>query len=400
LGASGVTLSFSGLIDGTMLAAPIAGLALGDVLQVTSSQYVMASSTAISGANTILNLLGAQGTIGSLLLADTTLTASVADTALTTGGYAVSLTAALPCYAAGTRIAIPGGEAPVETLKPGALVMTASGSCVPVRWVGHRHVTTSGHPSPEQLWPVRISPGAFADGRPRSDLFLSPDHAVWEAGVLLLARDLINGSSIMQVPMDQLTYWHIELDRHNLLLAEGLAAESYLDSGNRDSFAGGGEGKCRPRATAPYAERVLEGPLLSAVKARLFYRARCAPPPPSAPPALVADGIALPVLQKTPELWRAALPAAYHNIALVSSAWVPAEHFAPSLDRRRLGVRLFGAWADEQALPLDGPAFAAGFYPTEITAEGACRWTNGTGRFDLPRGAHTLTLRLEPHPAG
>jgi hypothetical protein len=52
-------------------------------------------------------------------------------------------------------------------------------------------------------------------------------------------RELINGTSIAQVPVDTITYYHVELQHHDVLLADGLPAESYLDTGNRANFAGG-----------------------------------------------------------------------------------------------------------------------------------------------------------------
>jgi hypothetical protein len=47
--------------------------------------------------------------------------------------------------------------------------------------------------------------------------------------VLIPVRHLINGSTIVQVPMARVTYHHLELAEHNVLLAEGLPAESFLD---------------------------------------------------------------------------------------------------------------------------------------------------------------------------
>lgn len=59
-------------------------------------------------------------------------------------------------------------------------------------------------------------------------------------GVLIPIKHLINGTTIAQVPVDEVTYYHIELDDHEMLLAEGLPAESYLDTGDRRKFTNGG----------------------------------------------------------------------------------------------------------------------------------------------------------------
>ena len=46
-----------------------------------------------------------------------------------------------------------------------------------------------------------------------------------------------NGGSIAQIECDAITYYHIELPRHDVLLADGMPAESYLEAGARDAFA-------------------------------------------------------------------------------------------------------------------------------------------------------------------
>jgi hypothetical protein len=106
-----------------------------------------------------------------------------------------------------------------------------------VTWVGRREVDCADHAQPRKVWPVRVEAGAFGPGRPHSDLFLSPDHAVFVGEVLIPVRCLINGSTITQVNVDHVTYHHIELAAHNVLLAEGLPAESFLDMRDGSNYA-------------------------------------------------------------------------------------------------------------------------------------------------------------------
>jgi hypothetical protein len=47
--------------------------------------------------------------------------------------------------------------------------------------------------------------------------------------VLIPVKYLVNGSTVAQVPVDRITYHHIELAGHDVLLAEGRPAESFLD---------------------------------------------------------------------------------------------------------------------------------------------------------------------------
>jgi hypothetical protein len=84
---------------------------------------------------------------------------------------------------------------------------------------------------------VRVAAGAFGAGRPHSDLFLSPDHAVYVGEVLIPVKHLINGSTIAQVPVARVTYCHLELAEHDVLLAEGLPAESFLDMRDGSNYA-------------------------------------------------------------------------------------------------------------------------------------------------------------------
>jgi hypothetical protein len=83
-------------------------------------------------------------------------------------------------------------------------------------------------------------------GRPGRDLYLSPDHAVFTDGVLIPVRYLVNGATIVRQEFSHVTYWHVELPVHGVVLAEGLAAESYLDTGNRAAFAEGSKARALP----------------------------------------------------------------------------------------------------------------------------------------------------------
>ena len=148
---------------------------------------------------------------------------------------------ATACYGAGTAILTATGERPVERLAVGDQVVALHARALRrIAWIGHRRLRPAAHANVADLHPIRIRRGAIADGVPHRDLLVSPDHAIHLGGCLIPARCLLNGDSIARQPVEEVTYFHIELDRHDLLLAEGLAAESYLDTGNRAAFANGG----------------------------------------------------------------------------------------------------------------------------------------------------------------
>lgn len=158
-----------------------------------------------------------------------------------------SLTTTLLCFLEGTRIATPGGDKRVEDLRAGDVVSTADGGTTTVQWLGEQPVeTATAHPA--KVNPIRIAAGALAENVPSRDLMVSPDHAIWIEGYLVNASALVNGTTITretQMPA-RFTYYHVETGRHELLLAEGCAAESYVDFVGRDGFANGAE-----RADAP-----------------------------------------------------------------------------------------------------------------------------------------------------
>jgi T5SS/PEP-CTERM-associated repeat protein/autotransporter passenger strand-loop-strand repeat protein len=145
------------------------------------------------------------------------------------------------CFAAGTRISTGSGLIAVEELSVGDRAVTDDGTCEPIVWIGQRTVHCKRHPKPETVSPVRVMRGAFGRNVPLRDLYLSPDHAVFVNGVLVPVKLLINGTSIARVRRDRVTYYHVELPRHAVILAEGLTVESYLDLGDRADFANGGE---------------------------------------------------------------------------------------------------------------------------------------------------------------
>jgi hypothetical protein len=140
------------------------------------------------------------------------------------------------CFMAGTGILTPQGEAPIETLKRGDLVLTADGEAKVV-WVG-RQTIVSRFADPIRNWPIRVLAGAIADNLPCRDLLVSPDHALLVDGVLIHAGALVNGTSIRrenQVP-EKFVYYHVELDDHSLILAENVPAETFVDNVDRMNF--------------------------------------------------------------------------------------------------------------------------------------------------------------------
>jgi len=356
-------------------------------------------------------------------------------------GY--SLAAA--CYAAGTRVLAAQGEVPIERLAVGDQVRTRFGGLLPVRWIGQRRIDCRQHRDPLAVRPVRVAANAFGAGLPSRDLFLSPDHAVAMDGVLIPIRLLANGGSIRQ-ETDTATvhYFHLELDRHDLLWAEGLEAESYLDTGNRAMFANaadagtpdaGAEAQCcfdtdawLHRDTDAQLRRemgsclpFLDDPaqveqLWRRLAARSVQLGMLLPQVATTPdPALrVAAGSSrfAPVLHDG-GCYTFVLPPLPNGARLQSRCAVPSALRPWLEDRRLLGVmvqrltiRLSGAVID---LALDNPRLNDGWWLPEQGGGGLWRWTDGDAALPAIGGPSILTVALgdtmpyplaEPESAG
>ena len=320
------------------------------------------------------------------------------------------------CFAPGTGIATETGERPVETLRARDVLRTADGRQRPVRWIGRRHIDLTRHPAPEEVRPIRIQAGALAPNVPVRDLVVSPEHAMFLDGGLVPARFLLNGMSIRQeAHWRSVTWYHVELDSHDILLADGAPAESYLDTGNRGmfenadeplvlhpNFADGQAGRVG-RSCAPF----LDHPdVLKPIWDRLVARALdlgFAPPPPgpmTGDPALVLQAgtrVFQPVSARDGR-YLFALPALGEAVRLVSRVTAPSWPRPWLTDRRTLGVavrRITLRYGDEvETIPPDHPALAEGWWPVERDVASVWRWTNGGARLPLTLGRPVI-LELE-----
>jgi hypothetical protein len=266
----------NGLINidpSTLTVADLSGsgtIELGADSTLTLSGSVSAGETIIfTGTNAVLNILQSSNFLG------------------TVQGQGSSDQVNVSCFAAGTGLSTPDGTVAVEDLHEGDLVRTMLGNgSVRIIWRGERHIDCIRHPKPKQVWPVRIRRDAFGPAQPDHDLYLSPDHAVYINGVLIPVRYLINGQTIEQVPVDSVRYFHIELPAHDIVLADGLPVETYLDTGDRTNFITSPAPRLHPNfASVPTdgiariwetlgcAQLVVTGAALAAARAHLDARA-------------------------------------------------------------------------------------------------------------------------------
>jgi len=314
-----------------------------------------------------------------------------------------------PCFVAGTAILTRHGEVPVEALHIGDQVAAVvSGKLTSVVWMGRRTVDCTQARHPAELWPFRIRAHAFGPGRPHRDLFLSPDHAVHVEGVLIPIRHLENGCTIVREPRDTVTYFHVELERHDVMLTEGLGTESYLDTGNRDDFVGLNRDPATAEEHAAASQQIwadhgcapllTSGPSVRTARAKLAARATALGHRATDDPGLVVRvGGTSHSPVRDGWSWHFNLPASSERARLVSTSFVPATLQPGSADRRCLGVPVTRMMADGRIVPLHHPALGRGWH----LPEDGLRWTAGAA--ELPPLRHLSVVlapigRTQAHP--
>jgi len=299
-------------------------------------------------------------------------------------------TTANVCFVEGTRILTERGEVAVQDLRVGDLAITASGARRPVKWLGHRRIECVNHPRAPEALPVRISAHAFGPGKPRRDLYVSPGHSLCIdvlGEVFIRAHSLINGATVQQIEVESVVYWHVELDSHDVLLAENLPAESYLEMNNRSFFAENGvvslidapdgavspdAGFCRPLHD--------DGPVVEAVRAQLLSRAKALGWTLEHDPLndlhLVVDGVRNdPLCDGLSATFD--VPVGASDIRLVSRTSKPCYLPGDNRDARSLGVCLRRISVGKVEIALDDAPLHQGLHPLEMHSWGPFRWTSG-----------------------
>ncbi len=317
------------------------------------------------------------------------------------------------CFRAGTRIVTLRGEVPVEDVAVGDLVLTLSGEGAPLKpvvWTGRVTVDLARHPDPLAVRPVRMAAGTVEPGMPVRDLVVSPDHGIAledDRGrrVLVAAHWLVNGATITREPaVEVVAYHHVEVAGHEILMADGMAAESFHPDADRAVFGGNVVALDRRAVRAVDFRPVARAgrsvaPVLLGAEAAALHR-RLLGVAEGLGFALTGDaGLAVEGAETIADgegEYVFLLPAGAGPVMLRSRTFVPAETEPGSGDQRVLGVALARVVLDGVEIDLAGAAFGAGFLPCEGEPGGWWRWSTGEAWLDLPArsGESTLEVRV------
>ena len=237
---------------------------------------------------------------------------------------------------------------------------------------------------------MRVAADAFGVDRPARDLYLSPGHSVCVnvlSEVLIPIQELVNGSTVAYVDVDTVTYWHVELDSHDILLAENMQAESFLEMGANRTLLSNEAAADLPievlqRSHADFCRRFVDdGPLLAAVRDELARRADELGWMPSDAVDIVGvidDRHVKPLRLPGEALF--ALPAGAGDVLIRSCLTAPS--LLGGTDSRLLGIAVYGLVlvtdsGEVRPLDLDSSELCGCFHDGERHQHLHYRWTRG-----------------------
>lgn len=331
------------------------------------------------------------------------------------------------CFCKGSLIRTSKGDIPVEELQIGDEVFvyddaTLKGAMRRLTWVGQSHaVVRSRLPDDQAGYPVCLLKDAIAEGVPYKDMLITSEHCLFLNGRFVPVRMLVNGRSIF---FDKSTksydYYHIETERHSVIMADGVMTESYLDTGNRSAFRQPGAVVSIKQsryltwedAAAPLdVSRLFVEPLFHKMKNRAdnVKHARQ-----SYTQSLTSDdglylltetGNILTSLRRAKDWVMFMIPEDVKNLQIMSRANRPCDVIGPFLDDRRMLGVLVGdiqLFEGHKTIAVTSHLQEADLSGWNNIEDGTMRWTDGSARLCLgsrPSGSSALMV-LKIHMGG
>ena len=383
--SAGQTIIFSGSggdfgIGGISgMAGTISGWGATGTIDLTNETYGNVTGVTITGS--VLQVTDTSGTYNLQLDPAQSFSGLYAHQSQDSTGDTELTVNDIPCFLRGTAILTPGGEVAVEHLAVGDTVVTVGNARRRLVWIGTgQALVTRGQRT--AATPIIVRKDALDANVPNRDLRITKGHSLYLDGVLIPAEFLINHRSILWDDTARVvTIYHLELDTHDVLLANGAPAESYRDDGNRWLFQNANTGwDLQPQP--PCVPVLTGGPVVDAVWRRLLDRSGPRPglPLTEDPDLHMLAGGGLIKGRRTAEAaYLFDLPARPGPLRIVSRSGSPAE-VGVARDFRQLGVavRQIALWQGTRLglLEASDPRLQQqGFHAYE--PGNGCRWTNG-----------------------
>jgi len=372
-----VTFATAASTEDLILGAPQATNAFGIANWQYGDEIVFTNGATVTGAQWVgSGTLEVDSSAGTMDFTNVGLAGGTTAN-FTTGSDFVEL---VLCFMAGTQIATPTGEVPVERLAVGDKVLTHRGEVRRIVWIGIGKVlATRGRRN--AATPVIVRKGALADNVPHHDLRVTKGHAFYVDGVLIPVEFLVNHRSIeWDDRAQEVELYHVELETHDVLVANGAPAESYRDDGNRWLFRNANTGWGLP-PLEPCAPVLTGGAVVDEAWRRLLERAGARPGVPLTNDPdlhLLVDGQRVDVAQRHGDRHMFRLRPRPGTVRIVSRAAAPQE-LGLARDPRVLGVALRRIVASQGArlrvIEADDALLADGFHTFE--PDNCFRWTDG-----------------------
>ncbi|MBS1073189.1 Hint domain-containing protein [Gluconobacter cerinus] len=385
-----VISGFSGTTAGSSDSITLANVKAVDVTKVSYSDANHVVLTLKDGSSVTMNIIGVQA-------AGYTLTAN------SDGDLVYEV-----CFLADSMIKTPSGDTAVQDLTIGDTVYVYDNgqhSTQKVIWTGRKRAIVNPHRTVDEAgFPVRILKNAIGEGVPYKDMLITAEHCLFFDGKFVPARILVNETSIFyDKSLTSYDYYHIETERHSVLMADGMLTESYLDTGNRRAFRQDGavaslmahKKTWNEDSVAPlcvnrsFVEPIFRDIELRAQSAGLVRR--------SASPALTDDtdlhlitdfGQIIRPLRQANDRVMFMIPASVESVRLISHASRPSDTLGPFVDdRRNLGVLVgeVSLFASRQTINLTAHFSLSSLSGWHNLESSRYRWTNGDATLLLKR---------------
>ncbi|GAA4481332.1 Hint domain-containing protein [Gluconacetobacter asukensis] len=419
-GSNNAALTLTGTGSSTVAISGFNGTAPGNSDQITLADVPTANVASVSypdGNHVTFTMKDGSATTLNIL--------NVSSSGYTLGTDSTGDLVYMVCYLAGTMIRMAdGGECAVEEIGIGDSVLTydwreGRDRVRPVIWAGHQHVAVRPDlPDDQAGYPVRVAANAIADGVPCKDLLITSEHSLFFGGKFIPVRMLVNGRSIFyDRSITCYDYYHIETDRHSVIMADGVLSESYLDTGNRRGFTqhgsvltlGGRVGTWQEDAAAPLTvDRAFAEPLFRQIDARAALLAGQADGE-NAPTLtmdmdlrlVTEDGATIRPARRTDSTVIFMLPSDVETVRVVSRASRLCDTIGPFVDDRRL----LGVAVGEVRIFEGNHVAVIRAHLTEPALDGwnvleweDTRWTTGDARLPLgkrsPNSVALLAIQI------